>query len=119
MADRRSSGSLETKVLAQLWARPSGATPGEVLDGLGTELAYTTVMTVLIRLWKKGLVDRSSRGRAYAYRAVITEADLAASRMRSVFEEVKDRELVFSSFVGGLSKKDERLLRRVLGEFDG
>ncbi len=106
-------------MLAQLWARPDGATPGEVLDGLASDLAYTTVMTILLRLWKKGLVERHRRGRAFAYRALVSEADLAADRMRSAFEEVDDREQVFSSFVGGLSKKEERILRRVLGELDG
>lgn len=118
MVTRRPGGSLEADVLAQLWASPEGATPGEVLRGLGTDLAYTTVMTILLRLWKKGLVERERRGRAFAYRALVTEADLAANRMRDAFQQVSDREQVFSSFVGGLSKKEERILRRVIGELD-
>jgi len=105
-------------VLAQLWVRPDGATPGEVLEALGADLAYTTVMTILLRLWKKGLVERHRRGRAFAYRALVTEADLAAHRMRDAFERVDDRQQVFSSFVGSLSKKEERILRRVLGDLD-
>ncbi|MDQ6947501.1 MAG: BlaI/MecI/CopY family transcriptional regulator [Actinomycetota bacterium] len=118
VAERRPRGSLEADVLAQLWVSPDGATTGEVLARLDSGLAYTTVMTILLRLWKKGLVERHRRGRGYAYRALVTEADLAADRMRSALEQVKDREQVFSSFVGGLSKKEERTLRRVLGELD-
>lgn len=118
MADRRPRGSLEADVLGQLWLRPDGATPGEVLDGLGSDLAYTTVMTILLRLWKKGLVERHRRGRAFAYRALVTEADLAANRMRDAYERVDDHRQVFSSFVGRLSKKEERILRRVLDELD-
>ncbi len=118
MADRRPRGALEAEVMAQLWARPDGATPGEVLEGLGSGLAYTTVMTILLRLWKKGLVERRRSGRAFAYRTLVTEADLAATRMRDAFQQVNDREQVFSSFVGSLSRREERILRRVLGDLD-
>ena len=44
-------------------------TPGEVRDALGGDLAYTTVMTVLTRLFEKGLVTRTQQGRAFALRA--------------------------------------------------
>lgn len=119
MAERRQRGALEADVLAQVWAHSEGATPGQVLEGLDSELAYTTVMTILLRLWRKGLVERHRVGRAFAYRALVSEADLAATRMRDAFQKVEDREEVFSSFVGSLSRKEERILRRVLGELDG
>ena len=36
-------------------ASAAGATPREVKDALAGDLAYTTVMTILARLWRKGL----------------------------------------------------------------
>jgi predicted transcriptional regulator len=109
---------LEREVLEVLWQAPSGATPGEVRKRLHSGLAYTTVLTILRRLWQKGLVERESAGRAYRYRAVVSEADLAADRMRAAFEPVGDRRQALSRFVDGLSKRDERALRAVLDELD-
>ncbi len=116
MSDRRPMGSLENAVLQELWARPNGATPSEVLDALAEDLAYTTVMTVLTRLWTKDLVDRERRGRAYAYVAKVSEADLAASRMHDTLRRVKDRQAALGRFVGTLSRRDEKALRRLLDD---
>ena len=71
-------GSLEAEVLKFLWSQDHAATPGEVLEGLGSGLAYTTVMTILTRLWSKQLVFRDRDGRAYAYRPALSEAEFAA-----------------------------------------
>lgn len=111
-------GELESAVLAQLWAAGEPLTPAGVRDGLGDELAYTTVMTILIRLWKKGLVERERRGRAYAYRPVVTEAELTARRMRAMLDRSRDREGALSRFVGALPEREERALRRILAELD-
>lgn len=109
-------GALEHEVLVHLWQLPGAATPAEVLAHMCDDLAYTTVMTILARLWKKGLVTRERRGRAFAYQAVFTEAELAARRMGAALERANDRAAVLSRFVGQLSKNDERILRRVLGD---
>ena len=111
---RRPTGSLEAEVLAALWASQDGATPGEVHDSIGEGLAYTTVMTILSRLWKKGLVERERRGRAYVYRPMVTEAELVAQRMRTQLERIGDREAALSTFVGTLGKKDAQALRRIV-----
>ncbi|MEO7443837.1 MAG: BlaI/MecI/CopY family transcriptional regulator [Acidimicrobiales bacterium] len=118
MSERREMGSLEAEVLAHLWVNEGPATPGEVLEAMDTDLDYTTVMTILIRLWKKGLVDRERRGRAFAYRPVITEAELTAQRMRAMLDRSHDREAALSRFVGELPKREERALRRILGQLD-
>lgn len=114
MAERRPMGSLEHAVLQELWASPEGATPSEVLGALDRDLAYTTVMTILTRLWTKGLVERERRGRAYAYRASVSEAELAAARMHETLRRVKDRPAALSRFVGSLSRHDEKALRELL-----
>ena len=80
---------------------------------MDSDLAYTTVMTVLIRLWKRGLADRERRGRAFAYRATVTEAELTATRMRSMLDPSADREAVLKRSVDALPRKEERALRRI------
>lgn len=115
MSERRGMGALEAAVLAQLWASPGPMTPGDVLESMDDSLAYTTVMTILARLWKKGLAERTRSGRAFAYRPKFTEAELTARRMQANLERATDRKAALSRFVGTLSKRDERALRNILG----
>ena len=111
-------GALEADVLRHLWHAAEPATPGQVHESLGADVAYTTVMTVLTRLWRKGLVDRNQQGRAYAYRPLVSEADYAAKRMRDALGEAQNREAVLGRFVDTLSPRDAKALRRVLDDLD-
>jgi len=111
---RRPDGALEHDVLAVLWAADAPLLPGDVKDRLQIPLAYTSVATVLGRLHAKGLLTRTESGRAFAYQAAVTEAQLAASRISDVLSTVADREAVFAGFVRGLSKKDAKSLRALL-----
>lgn len=63
MAKRRPMGALETRVLEELWGSGGALTPAQVQAAIDGDLAYTTVMTILTRLWKKGQVTRSRSGR--------------------------------------------------------
>ncbi len=116
---RRAAGELEAAALAVLQAAGSVLTPRQVRERLGGRLAYTTVVTILSRLHAKGVLTRVRSGRAYAYAPVADEAGLAARRMRGVLEAEHDRETVLARFVSGLSPADERLLRRMLGDYSG
>ncbi len=115
MTARRGMGQLESEVMRLLWDASRPITPSEVRDGLSDELAYTTVMTILGRLWEKGLAHRERQGRAYAYWPSVSEAELTAQRMRSALDRTKDREKSLARFVDDLPPKDERALRRILG----
>ena len=117
--ERRPMGSLEADVLRYLWNASEPATPGQVHEGLAADVAYTTVMTVLTRLWSKDLVDREKQGRAYAYWALVSEADYAAKRMRDALGKARDREAVLSRFVDTLSAREAKALRRVLDHRGG
>lgn len=120
MGERRPDGALEADILAVLWASSGeGLTPGEVNEALGGRLAYTTVMTVLTRLWKKGLLAREAQGRGFAYRAALSESELVTQKMRETLEAAHDRASVLASFVGSLPKRDVRHLRNLLRELDG
>jgi predicted transcriptional regulator len=116
VTDRRPMGSLERAVLEQLWAHEGGATPGEIRAALEVEVGYTTVTTVLARLVEKGQVERAGRG--FRYRALSSEAELAARRMQEALKPVQDRPLVLSRFVDGLTDGDEQALRQILDELD-
>jgi predicted transcriptional regulator len=111
-------GSLEADVLALLWARAEPATPAEVLDLLGTDLAYTTVLTILLRLWQKGLLERERVGRAYAYRPKVSEADYAAQHMEAALTRTRDRAAALNRFVDNLSERDAAVLRALLDAAD-
>lgn len=91
-------------------------TPGDVRVALGGELAYTTVMTVLGRLHDKRVVSRALVGRAYAYRAAVSESELTARRMAEALAAAGDRAGALSGFVNGLSKKDAASLRRAIDD---
>jgi predicted transcriptional regulator len=118
-ATRRGAGELEAAALAVLQAAKDSLTPAEVRERLGGCLAYTTVVTILSRLYAKGVLTRSRCGRAYSYAPVADEAGLAARRMRGVLEAEPDREAVLARFVSGMSPADEQLLRRMLAERPG
>lgn len=88
--------------------------PGEVAERLGGELTYSTVVTILTRMYAKELLTRTSRGRAYAYEPVTDEDGFAARRMHGVLDERPDREAVLSRFVDDISSTDEEMLRQLL-----
>ncbi|WP_329201156.1 MULTISPECIES: BlaI/MecI/CopY family transcriptional regulator [unclassified Streptomyces] len=111
----RGKGELEAEVLDTLHrAAPEALSPGEVKDALGGELSYSTVVTALSRLYAKGLLRRSPRGRAFAYAPIADASGLAAHEMRKVLEGRPDREAVLARFVDDLSDDDEQLLRKLL-----
>lgn len=115
---RRGRGELESGVLAALWAAERPLSAREVLERLPGDLAYTTVLTILSRLYDKGTLVRHPAGRGHAYTPVRDEASDTAVRMRSLLERGSDREAVLTRFVSELSQEDERLLHRLLGGQD-
>ena len=112
---RRAAGELESAVLGVLHAAGEPLSPGTVRERLGSDLAYTTVVTILSRLHAKGVLERARAGRAYLYAPVADEPGLAARRMATVLAAEPDREAVLARFVSGLSESDEQSLRRMLG----
>jgi predicted transcriptional regulator len=87
-------GPLERRVMQELWA--SGPrTVGDVVEALNRtanrQLAYTTVMTILVRLVEKGYVSRTATGRTYTYQAAMDEPTLAATVGRRELNRLIDR----------------------------
>ena len=115
---KRPDGALEHEIMTVLWSADGPLQPGEIKERLTRELAYTSVATVLSRLHAKGLVHRTERGRAYAYAATVDESALAARRIGDVLSSASDRAAVLAGFVGSLSKRDARALRKIFDKND-
>ena len=108
-------GELEGLVMDVLWDGGEPLTPAAVRDRLRPrELAYTTVMTILVRLLDKGLVEREQAGRAYAYRPRQSREERAAQRMSQLLDTTGDRSVVLSQFVASLPPEQVAELRRAL-----
>ena len=75
-------GPLEQKVLDLLWKQTGAVSVRHVQSALGDELAYTTVMTTLDRLYKKGFLGRQREGRAFHYFARTSREAFAAGLLR-------------------------------------
>lgn len=112
---RRANGALEGEILTLLHTAGSALTPADVAERLTAPLAHTTVATTLARLHGRGVLERTPRGRSYAYAPVADESGLRARHMHQVMDAGADRASVLTHFVDELSDDDEDLLRRLLG----
>ncbi|HJR59814.1 MAG TPA: BlaI/MecI/CopY family transcriptional regulator [Vicinamibacterales bacterium] len=70
-------GLLERDVMNVLWIQDDLAVR-DVQTRLPRRVAYTTVMTTLDRLYKKGVLQRRQAGRAFLYSAALTRPQLQA-----------------------------------------
>jgi predicted transcriptional regulator len=111
---RRAFGALEQQVLAVLWAADEPLVARQVQERLADPPAYTTVMTILDRLYHKGQLDRGNRGRAFAYSPLQTETAVATERARTLLDSGADRHAVLQGFVRALSDDDAAEVQRLL-----
>ena len=113
-------GELERAVMDAVWDAGAAITAYDVQASLEQAQqrtwAVTTVLTVLGRLEKKGLVSSDRSARPHHYRPVASRADHVAELMHEALGETTDRSGVFSRFVGGISAEDADMLRSLLRE---
>lgn len=111
-------GALQADVMRVFWERES-ATIREAREALAPQrrLAYTTVLTVVTRLWSRGLLEREPEGRGFRYRAAKTReqflgelSDALIDRLLGDFGEIAVARL--SDRVGHLDAAQRRRLRR-------
>jgi predicted transcriptional regulator len=107
-------GEREREVMEVLWLHGS-ATVQAVADRLSAALAYTTVMTILDRLFKKGMVTREKQDRAFVYSAAVTastlEQDRTTGMVRQFFSgSVTSQDVLLSCFVDAVQNYDSELL---------
>jgi predicted transcriptional regulator len=107
-------GSLERQVLERLWELGTDVSVRE-LQGAFDGLAYTTLMTTLDRLFKKGLLSRRRDGRAFLYRPRLSPEQLRRQVAADVIDGLlgQDRESarpVISTFIDAVDERDHALL---------
>ena len=114
-------GPLEAAVMDVLWRAEEPMRVHAVLDELAPprRLAYTTVMTVLDNLHRKGWVVRERDRNAYRYYPVRTRAEAAAAGMRRLLDAAGDPEAVLLHFARSASDPELAALRSALIEREG
>jgi predicted transcriptional regulator len=80
-------GPLEQRLLETLWQR-GPATVRELVEDDCSDLAYTTVMTTLDRLFKKKVLLRKAEGRAFRYSPRLTRQELHRERASEAFRQL-------------------------------
>lgn len=116
--DVKSLGELEAAVMDVLWRADEPLRVREVLDVLTPRrpLAYTTVLTVLDNLHRKGWVVRDKDGKAYRYRPAGTREEITARTLRRVLESSAHPDLVLLHFARSASERELDILKQVLDE---
>ena len=106
-------GPLEAAVMEVLWSSDGPLTVREVIDRMDGQraLAYTTVMTVLIHLYRKDMVEREPAGRAFSYRASVSREEAAAASLRDVLDASSDPRSALMHFAETASDEESTILR--------
>lgn len=110
----RALGELEGQVMRAVWARAQPVTVRDILGDLqpGRALAYTTVMTVMDNLRRKGWLARQADGRAYRYRPLVSAEEYAAAMMRQALAASSDPAAALRHFIEDLSADQAEALQK-------
>lgn len=83
----------------------------------GPPLAYTTVMTTLDRLYKKGLLKRHKDGTAFVYEPALTRDEyrcrIVERTVSGLMEKSSEADPVLAAFVDAAADVDEENLKRL------
>lgn len=112
-------GELEAEVMAVLWSAHRALPVREVRDRLaaeGRDLAYNTIMTVLVRLSGKGLAERSKQEEMWHYRPTLTEGEFRAQVSGEVLRGLLDvaPEATLAQLVDVLAEDEPEALDELL-----
>lgn len=116
----RGFGELEATVMDRLWDRAGVSTVRDIFDGLAADrvIAYTTVLSTMDNLHRKGWLARERVGKAYHYRATLSREEHSAKLMRDAFESGGDSDLVLTFFLNQMdddeSAQVQAALRRII-----
>lgn len=102
--------------MERVWAAEAGATVPEIHEQLQAErdIAYTTVMSTIHNLHRKGRLTREREGRTHRYRATSTKAEHLAHLMSDALAGAPDADAVLSHFVERIDPDDTRRLTDLL-----
>ncbi|MHA7662023.1 BlaI/MecI/CopY family transcriptional regulator [Mycolicibacterium sp. HS_4_1] len=112
----RGFGELEAVIMDRVWCRAEPATVRNIFDELSVDrpIAYTTVLSTMDNLHKKGWLTRERVGKAFEYRPVLTREEHTAQLMHAAFDDGGDAELVLAFFLHTLDRNQSARVRAAL-----
>ncbi|MBV9444948.1 MAG: BlaI/MecI/CopY family transcriptional regulator [Streptosporangiaceae bacterium] len=112
----RRFGELEAVIMDLLWQRGTPALVRDVVEDLQRDrtLAYTTVMTVMENLHRKGWLRRERDGRAWRYEPTGSRSGYTAALMNEALSTSADRRSALTHFVLQMNPRDAAALREAL-----
>lgn len=109
-------GTLETEVMERIWKHGEVAVR-DLHEALSGRLAYTTIMTTLDRLYKKGLLNRRKEGKAFFYQAALSEREyheqVAQHLLGMALKGAGASQVVLSRFVDAVTEADLKMLEQL------
>jgi predicted transcriptional regulator len=104
-----------------VWDHGSPVTVRELFDELARErvIAYTTVMSTMDNLHRKGWLARTKEGKAYRYTATASREEYSARLMREALDDGGNTEAVLSHFVAQMGGPESEVLRAVVRRLSG
>lgn len=117
----RGFGDLEAVIMHRVWEHDKPVTVRDLFDELSAEraIAYTTVMSTMDNLHRKGWLARAKEGKAYRYTATASREEYSARLMREALADGGDAEAVLSHFVTQIDSGESEALRSVLRKLRG
>ena len=117
----RGFGELEAVIMDHVWEHPEPVTVRELHGEMSADrvIAYTTVMSTMDNLHRKGWLARAKEGKAYRYTATASRAEYSARLMREALADGGDTEVVLSHFLAQIDGEESEALRSVLGRLRG
>src|SRR6266852_9180791 len=114
----RQFGELEAVIMDRLWEWGKPTLVREMVDDLNRDrpLAYTTVMTVMENLYRKGWLRRHRDGRAWRYEPTGSRSSYTAALMNDALATSPDRRTALAHFVLQMSPHDAALLQQALDQ---
>ena len=114
----RQLGELEAAIMDRLWEWGRPALVREVVEDLRSDrpLAYTTVMTVMENLHRKGWLRRDRDGRAWRYEPAGSRSGYTAALMSDALATSSDRRTALRHFALQMSPHDAELLQQALDQ---
>jgi predicted transcriptional regulator len=109
----RGFGDLEAVIMDRVWEQDGPVTVRDLFDELRRErtIAYTTVMSTMDNLHRKGWLARAKDGKAYRYTATASREEYSARLMQEALADGGDTEAVLSHFVAQMAGQESDLLR--------
>ena len=117
----RGFGELETVIMHMVWDHGRPVTVRELFDELAQEraIAYTTVMSTMDNLHRKGWLVRTKDGKAYRYTATASREEYSARLMQEALAVGGDAEAVLTHFIAQIGGAESEALRTVMRRLTG